>query len=81
MICLNYHSHPGTIYLFASTATATASPKKYRTYTIKTLHVYQQITPSHLHSIDHYYATCEEEAKQFPSPVMVLRDEVTRITE
>ena len=57
MICLNYHSHPETIYLFASTATA--SPKKYRTYTIKSWHAYQQITPSHLHSIEHYYATCQ----------------------
>jgi hypothetical protein len=64
-----------------ATATATASaPKKYRTYTIKSWHAYQQITPSHLHSIEHYYATCEEDAKRCPSPVMVLREEVKQIT-
>jgi len=63
-----------------TTTTTDTAPKKYRTYTIKSWHAYQQITPSHLHSIDHYYATCEEEAKRCPSPVMVLRDEVTRIT-
>ncbi|NDC24581.1 MAG: hypothetical protein EBZ49_10715 [Proteobacteria bacterium] len=36
--------------------------------------------PSHLHSIEHYYARCEELAKDCPEDVMVLRDEITRIT-
>lgn len=65
-----------------STVTAVATPaaKKYSTYSIKSWHAYQQITPSHLHSIEHYYARCEELAKDCPEDVMVLRDEITRIT-
>lgn len=62
-----------------ATTTATVTPK-YRTYSIKSWHAYQQITPSHLHSIEHYYARCEELAKDCPEDVMVLRDEITRIT-
>ena len=54
--------------------------KKYRTFSIKSWHVYQQNTPSDLHSIEHYYARCEELAKGSPEYVMVLRDEVIRIT-
>lgn len=64
----------------AATTAATAAQKKYRTYSIKSWHAYQQSTPSHLHSIAHYYANCEELAKGCPEYVMVLRDEVTRIT-
>jgi hypothetical protein len=64
----------------SSAPVAAAAPKKYRTYTIKSWHAYQQITPSHLHSIEHYKAECEEEAKRCPEDVMVLRDHVTKIT-
>jgi len=59
---------------------AVESKKKYRTYTIKSWYDYQRFTPSHLHSIKHYYATCAEDAKSCPEDVMVLRDEITRIT-
>lgn len=56
-------------------------PRKYRTFSIKSWHAYQQSTPSHLHSIEHYYARCEELAKgHADDDVMILRDEVTRIT-
>jgi len=54
--------------------------KKYRTYSIKSWFSYQQFTPSHLHSIEHYYAQCEESSKQCPDDVMVLREEIKRIT-
>jgi len=67
----------------SSNAAATATipnQNKYRTYSIKSWHAYQQSTPSHLHSIQHYYANCQELAKGYPDYVMVLRDEVTRIT-
>jgi hypothetical protein len=63
-----------------ATTTATTAPKKYRTYSIKSWHEYQQTAPSHLHSIEHYYAYCEERAKGYPEDIMVLRDEITCIT-
>lgn len=62
-----------------ATAPAVQS-KKYRTYTIKSWYRYQQSTPSHLHSIEHYYADCNEYANTCEENIMVLRDEVTRIT-
>ena len=56
-------------------------PRKYRTFSIKSWYAYQQSTPSHLHSIEHYNARCEELAKGYADDdVMILRDEVTRIT-
>jgi hypothetical protein len=64
----------------AATAAISVKKDKYRTYSIKSWHAYQQITPSDLHSIEHYYAKCEELAKDCPEDVMVLRDEITRIT-
>lgn len=65
----------------SATATATAAAqKKYRTHYIRSWHAYQQITPSHLHSIEHYNAECEEHAKLYAPDVMVLRDHVTKIT-
>jgi len=70
-------------YMSSATAIATTTaiaPKKYRTYSIKSWHAYQQIVPSHLHSIENYYAYCENLAKECPEDVMVLRDEITRIT-
>ena len=75
------YTHPvATSATTATSSTATSTASKYRTYSIKSWHDYQQITPSHLHSIEHYYANCEELAKKCPEHVMVLRDEVTRIT-
>ena len=65
----------------AATATPAAATAGYRTFSIKSWHAYQQVTPSHLHSIEHYYARCEELAKgHVDDDVMILRDEVTRIT-
>jgi hypothetical protein len=52
----------------------------YRTYTIKSWHQYQSIAPSHLHSIEHYNQTCEEDATLYEPHIMVLRDEVKEIT-
>ena len=63
----------------AVTAAPTA-PKKYRTHYIRSWHAYQKIAPSHLHSIEHYNADCEEHAKLYNADVMVLRDHVTKIT-
>lgn len=73
------HSPSCKIIMSYLSASNTVTPK-YRTYSIKSWHAYQQITPSHLHSIEHYYAKCEELAKESPEDVMVLRDEITRIT-
>lgn len=52
----------------------------YTTYTIESWHDYQSSVPSHLHSISHYNAHCEERAKLYGEHVMILRDEVTKIT-
>ena len=65
--------------LSMSSASAIAAPK-YRTYAIKSWHEYQRFTPSHLHSIQHYNQTCEEDAKLSGDHVMVLRDEIIKIT-
>ncbi len=61
-------------------AAAPTQSKKYRTHHIRSWHAYQQITPSHLHSIEHYNANCEEYAKLYDADVMVLRNHVTKIT-
>jgi hypothetical protein len=68
MVCLQMSTSPA------------AAQDKYRTYSIKSWHEYQQNTPSHLHSIEHYNARCEELAKGHAYDVMVLREEVRRIT-
>lgn len=64
-------------------AVAVADPaepvKKYRTHYVRSWHDYQRITQSHLHSIEHYNAHCEEYAKSCDEHIMVLRDEVTKI--
>lgn len=60
--------------------TSPFKPRKYRTYAIKSWYMYQLSVPSHLHSIEHYNAHCEEMAKLYDEHVMVLRDEVTKIT-
>jgi len=61
-------------------SSATAAPKRYRTHTVRSWHEYQRTAPSHLHSIEHYNAECEEHAKLYDADVMVLRDHVTKIT-
>jgi len=64
----------------SSETAAPLAPKKYRTHHIRSWHAYQKIAPSHLHSIEHYNAECEEYAKLYDADVMVLRDHVTKIT-
>ena len=64
----------------AAATAATAAAKKYRTHYIRSWYAYQQIAPSHLHSIEHYNADCEEHAKLYAADVMVLREHVTKIT-
>lgn len=61
-------------------ARARARAPIYRTYTIRSWHQYQSIAPSHLHSIEHYNQTCEEDATLYEPHIMVLRDEVKEIT-
>lgn len=61
-------------------ATETGSGTIYRTYQIRSWYGYQRCTPSHLHSIPHYNKTCEEYATPSNSHVMVLREDVTKIT-
>jgi hypothetical protein len=72
---------PAVVAVVATPARAPvrAAPR-YRTYTIKSWHQYQSIAPSHLHSIEHYNQTCEEYATLYEPHIMVLRDEVTKIT-
>jgi len=72
------HRHSEQMSSTVRSLVATA-PKKYRTYHIRSWHAYQQTTPSHLHSIEHYNAACEEYAKLYEEDVMVLRDNVTKV--
>ena len=60
--------------------TSVRAAPRYRTYTIRSWHQYQSIAPSHLHSIEHYNQTCEEDATLYEPHIMVLRDEVKEIT-
>ena len=53
---------------------------QYRTHYICSWHNYQRDTPSHLHSIDHYNADCEERAKRYDRHATVLRNNVVKIT-
>ena len=53
---------------------------KYRTHFIRSWYAYQKITPSHLHSIEHYNSSCEEYVKLYEEHIMVLREHVTKIT-
>jgi len=64
----------------ADSVIATAAVPKYTTHTNRSWHQYQSIAPSHLHSIEHYNQTCEEDANLYEAHIMVLRDEVTKIT-
>jgi hypothetical protein len=56
---LGITDQPTMTSLASTAAAALPNPKKYRTYSIKSWHAYQQIVPSHLHSIEHYYTYCE----------------------
>ena len=60
--------------------TGSGSGSGYRTYQIRSWYEYQRFAPSHLHSILHYNKTCEEYATPSNSHVMVLREDVTKIT-
>ena len=57
-----------------------AATPKYRTHYIRSWNAYQQVAPSHLHSIEHYNADCVEYAKLYGDHVIILRDHVTKIT-
>ena len=61
-------------------STTSVPHTKYTTYIVESWYNYQSSVPSHLHSIPHYNAYCEERAKLYGGHVMVLRDEVTKIT-
>jgi hypothetical protein len=52
----------------------------YSTYYIRSWYDYQRTTPSHLHSIEHYNKMCEEHATLYGDNVMVLRENITKIT-
>jgi hypothetical protein len=76
-------SQSTTIVSMSSTVDAAAIAsiqKNYRTHYIRSWHEYQRIAPSHLHSIEHYNSECEEYAKLYDAHVMVLRENVTKIT-
>jgi hypothetical protein len=64
----------------ATETAAVTTQKKYRTHYTRSWYAYQQIAPSHLHSIEHYNAECEEHAKLYDEHVMFLRENVTKIT-
>jgi len=72
---------PNIVNSSVTTETTVATPqRKYRTHIVKSWHEYQRFIGSHLHSIEHYNANCEEHAKLYAADVMVLRDHVTKIT-
>ena len=61
--------------------TTVATPqRKYLKHIVKSWHEYQRFIGSHLHSIEHYNKTCKEDAALYGEDVMVLRDNVTKIT-
>ena len=72
---------PNIVNSSVTTETTVATPqRKYRTYIVKSWHEYQRFIGSHLHSIEHYNETCKEDAALYGEDVMVLRDNVTKIT-
>ena len=74
-----YHCH--VVSMSTTTAVpAAAATAGYRTHYIRSWHNYQLNIPSHLHSIAHYNADCEERAKLYDRNAMVLRDNVVKIT-
>ena len=82
---MHFKCYQSTFILWMSsstTAAVSAAPttNKYRTHFIRSWYEYQKITPSHLHSIEHYNSSCEEYATLYHDYVMVLREHVTKIT-
>lgn len=59
---------------------STVSTSTYRTHSIYSWHRYQSFAPSHLQSIEHYIADCQEHVKLYDENVMFLRDNITKIT-
>jgi len=64
----------------AAAAAVSTTFAGYRTHYICSWHNYQRDAPSHLHSIAHYNAYCEERAKLYDRHAMVLRNNVVKIT-
>ena len=56
------------------------SKPKYTSHLIKSWHQYQRVTASHLQTIPHYNQTCEADASLYGNHVMILRDNVVKIT-
>lgn len=52
----------------------------YTTHTILDWNWFQRVTPSCFHSIDYYNKQCEEKTKLYGEHIMVLRDNVVKIT-
>lgn len=52
----------------------------YTTHLIKSWHEYQRVHSSTLHTVADYNRICEEDARLCGNHVMVLRDNVTKIT-
>jgi hypothetical protein len=62
------------------TEKSSAPKTNYTTYLINSWHQYQRVTASHLQTIQHYNETCETDAALYGNHVMVLRDNVVKIT-
>ena len=60
--------------------TRNMSKTAYKTYRIWSWYEYQRITPSHLHTIEHYNKTSEEQSQLCDKNIMVLRENVEKIT-
>lgn len=52
----------------------------YITHLIRSWYDYQRVTAGHLQTIQHYNQTCETDAVLYGSNVMILRDNVVKIT-
>lgn len=76
---MNYIFQRSLISVFKMSITSVPVPN-YRTYIIESWHRYQSSVQTHFHSILHYNAYCEKRANLYGEDVMVLRDEVTKIT-
>ena len=76
--CISADSITTNVRSMSSTTAAT--PKKYRNHYTRSWNEYQQLAPSHLHSIEHYNKECEEHAKLYDEDVMFLRENITKIT-
>ena len=75
----NCLTHSLLTYRRMSSSRVAPTPQ-YRTYSIRSWHEYQRVTPSEHHSIAHYNAHCEERARLYDAHILVLRENVTKIT-